>query len=538
MISTSHPTLQKLIKTLEVEQDNDVSTNSNWINRDLAPVPPERRTWKWWNFCTFWISDCLNVNSFMIAGSFIALGCNWWQALIVVAVGYSLAAVVLVINGRAGAVYHVGYPVLTRSSFGLVGAYIPILNRILLGIVWYSVQSWIGGECVYQMLRAMAPSVADIPNTFGPNAGLTVAQFLGWFLFSLLSLIAIWFPVEKIRHLFTLKSIIVPIAAVALFVWAVVNSHGLGPIVDQPATFTSSSQAAWAIVSGITGCMGNMAALIVNTPDFTRYSTKPSDITYSQLITMPLGFFLTSFIGIIVTSAAQHLYGEALWNPIDILDRMENRAAVFFLAFAFAFATLGTNLAANSIPVGADLSAVFPRFLNQRRGGYICAAIAMCLTPWNLLSGAQNFLNFLTAYTIFLAPITGIMITDYYFVKKGKLAVPQLYDPSGIYWYKWGCNWRAYASYILAIVPNLPGFVGAVGHTAPPGADRIFTLAWFVGFLLSSAFYYLFNMFFPCHWIIAENEKEVVVDPSSVPKDDHEKEQITSRHSGQTYDDA
>ncbi|ORY99812.1 permease for cytosine/purines, uracil, thiamine, allantoin-domain-containing protein [Absidia repens] len=520
--------LKKFLKKLEVPQDNDISTQSNWINRDLAPIPPERRTWGAWNYVAFWISDCLNVNTFMIGGSFIALGCSWWQALVVVAIGYGLSAVVLVTNGRVGAIYHIGFSVFTRSSFGMYGALIPILNRILLGVIWYGVQASIGGQCVYQMLRAIAPSIDNLPNSLPESAGITTKDFLGFFLFSLFSCVAIWFPVEKIRHLFTLKSILVPIAAIALFVWAVVNVHGLGPMVEQPSTFTSNDDMAWGIIASIISCFGNMAALIVNQPDFARYSKKPSDIIFSQLITLPLGFFFTSFIGIVVTSASQTLYGEALWNPIDLLGKMDNRPAVFFLAFAFAFATLGTNLAANSIPVGADLSAVFPRYINMRRGGYVAAAIGFSITPWNLLSGAQVFLNFLTGYTVFLSPITGVLIADYYIVKKGHYAVEDLYSPSGIYWYKYGINWRAYAAYIGGIIPNIPGFVGAMGNYAPPGADKIFNLAWPIGFVLGFSIYLTCNFFFPCRWIIAEREKEIIMDPSAYEKEKTETPEASS----------
>ncbi|KAI8082701.1 permease for cytosine/purines, uracil, thiamine, allantoin-domain-containing protein [Halteromyces radiatus] len=514
--------IQQILKKLEVGQNNDISTNNNWINRDLAPIPPERRTWGTWNYVAFWISDCLNVNTFMIGGSFVALGCSWWQALVVVAIGYGLSAVVLVINGRVGAIYHIGFSVFTRASFGMYGAFIPILNRVLLGVVWYGVQAWIGGQCVYQMLRAIAPSIDDLPNSLPPNAGTTTKAFLGFFLFSLLSCVAIWFPVERIRHLFTLKSIVVPIAAISLFIWAVVNVHGLGPIVNQPSSFTSNEDMAWGIIGSIISCFGNMAALIVNQPDFARYSIKPRDIIYSQLITLPLGFFFTSFIGIVVTSASQHMYGEALWNPIDLLNRMDSRPAVFFLAFAFAFATLGTNLAANSIPVGADLAAVFPRYINMRRGGYVAAAIGFCITPWNLLSGAQAFLNFLTGYTVFLAPITGVLIADYYFVKKGHYSVADLYDPAGIYWYTYGINWRAYAAYLIGITPNLPGFAGVTGNYVSPVAEKIFKLAWPIGFIIGGGVYILCNWLFPCQWIIAEREKEVVMDPSALKKDKYE----------------
>ncbi|CAO3610697.1 unnamed protein product [Cunninghamella echinulata] len=507
--------LKIFLNKLEVDQDNDVSDNNNWVNRDLAPIPPERRTWRAWNFVTFWISDCLNVNTFMIAGSFIALGCNYWQSLIIVAIGYSLCAVILVFNGRCGADYHIGFPVITRASFGLVGAFIPIVNRIFLGVVWYGVQAFIGGQCVYQMLHAIAPSIENIPNTFSPDAGVTVKAFLGFFLFSLVSLIPIWYPTERIRHLFTIKSIFVPIAAIALFIWAVVNCGGLGPIVEQPATFKSTGEATWVVIASITSCFGNMAALIVNTNDFTRYSTKPSDIALSQLITLPLGFFLTSFIGIVVTSASLHLYGEALWNPIDLLAKMDNRPAVFFLAFAFAFATLGTNLCANSIPVGADLTALFPKYINQRRGGYFCAMIGFCITPWHLLSGAETFLNLISGFTVFLGPITGVLIVDYYIIKKRHLHVTDLYDPKGIYWYTYGINWRAYAAYIGGIIPNLPGFIGSFSHSAPVGADKIYNLAWIVGFIVGGSIYYIVNILFPCHWIIAEKQKEVIVDTSA-----------------------
>ncbi|KAM3582558.1 uracil permease [Umbelopsis sp. WA50703] len=510
-----------------------------WINRDLAPVPHDRRTWGAWNYVSYWISDCLNVNTWMIAGSLIATGMNYWQALITVAVGYGLASIVLVLNGISGATYHVGFPVISRSSFGLVGSFIPILNRVIMACVWYGVQAWIGGQCVYQMLRAIAPSIDNIPNPF-PNdgSGLTIQYFIGFIVFWFVSLFAIYIPVERIRHLFTVKSIFLPIAAFALFIWSIVAAHGLGPIIKQPATFTSSDQAAWAIINGITGCLGNMAALIINTPDFTRYARKPSDIYYSQLITMPVGFFITSFIGVIVTSSAQVLYGEAIWDPLQLLDKMDSRPAVFFIALAFALATLATNLCANSIPAGADMSALMPRYLNIRRGGFICAIVGICIEPWKLLSGAGNFLNFLSAYAVFLGPICGVMIADYFLVKRKHIIVADLYKQDGIYWYTYGINWRGYAGYIGGIIPNLPGFVGAMGHTVPIGATHVYAFAWILGFLVGGLIYLLCNLAFPCKWIIEERRKEVRYDteekPGAVPpgteEDGENRASIASSH--------
>ncbi|KAI9283847.1 NCS1 nucleoside transporter family [Umbelopsis sp. AD052] len=488
-----------------------------WTNADLAPVPHDRRTWTAWNYVAYWIADCLNVNTWMIAGSLIATGMTWWQALISVAVGYGICAVVLVLNGISGAEYHVGFPVVCRSSFGLAGSFIPVLNRVIMACVWYGVQAWIGGECVYQMLRAIAPSIDNVPNTFPESSGTTSKAFIGFIVFWFVSLFAIWVPVDRIRHLFTVKSILLPIAAFSLFIWSIVRAHGLGPIISQPATFTSSDQAAWAIINGITGCMGNMAALIINTPDFTRYARKPSDIYYSQLVTMPVGFFITSFIGVVVTSSAQYMYGEAIWDPLQLLEKIDSRPAVFFIALAFALATLATNLCANSIPAGADMSALLPRYINIRRGGYICAVIGICITPWKLLSGASNFLNFLSAYAVFLGPICGVMVVDYFLVKRRHLVVEDLYRADGIYWYTWGINWRGYAGYIGGIAPNLPGFIGAMGYEVPIGATKLYSFAWILGFLVGGIIYYVCNLLFPCKWIIEERRKEVRYDVEDKP---------------------
>ncbi|OZJ03758.1 hypothetical protein BZG36_03059 [Bifiguratus adelaidae] len=465
-----------------------------WI---WEPTPPEKQTWGWFNYVSYWVSDCFNINTWMIGGSFIEIGMSWWQALICVAIGYSVCAVILVLNGFAGAKYHIGFPVQSRSSFGMYGSYIPIINRSLMACVWYGVQAWIGGQCVFQMLRAIAPGIVNIPNQLPANTGATSKDFIGFVVFWLVSLLFIYPPVEKIRHLFTLKCILLPIAGLALFIWSIVDAHGMGPIISQPATFTSTSQATWSMVLGITSSMGNMAALVVNTPDFTRYAKKPSDIVWSQLLTMPIGFLITSFMGIVVASGSKVIYGTVLWSPLDLLAQLDNRAAVFFIAFAFALATLGTNLCANSIPAGADLSALFPRFINIRRGGYICALIGLCICPWKLLADAGGFLNFLSAYSVFLGPIAGIMVCDYLLIQKQHLVVAELYKTQGLYTYSHGWNWRAYAAYIEGMIPNLPGFAGALGASVPVGATRVYGFAWILGFLVAVAIHYGLSTIFP-----------------------------------------
>jgi NCS1 family nucleobase:cation symporter-1 len=191
---------------------------------------------------------------------------------------------------------------------------------------------------------------------------------------------------------------------------------------------------------------------------------------------------LTSFVGIIVSSSSTIIYKETIWNPLDILRRFldeggsSNRAGVFFIAAAFALAQLGTNIAANSVSAGTDMTALLPRYINIRRGGYICALVGLTMCPWRLLSSSNNFTTYLSAYSVFLSSIAGVIICDYYIVRKGFLEVKSLYSArrDGPYYFLAGVHLRAYAAYVAGILINVVGFVGAIGRSVPIGARYIY----------------------------------------------------------------
>lgn len=283
------------------------------------------------------------------------------------------------------------------------------------------------------MLRAIWPSYASLPNSMPASSGANTRDYLSFFLFWVLSLPALWFPVHKIRHLFTVKAYFVPVAGVAYFIWAIVKAHGIGPIVHQPNT-AQGSALGWAMVKGIMSSLANFSTLIVNDCDFARFARKPRDALWSQFFTIPLGFAVTSFIGIIVSSSSTVIYGEPIWNPLDLLSNFLDgansgeRFGVFVIAAAFTLAQLGTNIAANSVSAGTDLTALLPRYLNIRRGSYICALVGLAMCPWTLLSSSNNFIVYLSAYSVFLSSIAGVIIYDYYIVRKGYLQVTELYS--------------------------------------------------------------------------------------------------------------
>lgn len=476
-------------------------------------------------------------------------GLSWWQSWLCVWVGYLVAAAFVCLTGRIGAVYHISFPVTARASFGIWGSFWPVLNRVVMAIIWYGVQSYIGGihshpytwkcprltkigECVTLMIEAIWPSYRNLHNSLSASAGVDTKNFLSFFLFWLLSLPALWFPVHKVRHLFTVKAIYSPIAAIAFFGWAISRANGLGPIIHQPNT-VHGSEFRWAMVKGIMSCIGNFAALIMNDPDFSRFARTPKDALWSQLFTIPIGFGVTSFIGIIVSSSSSVIFNDGYtWNPLDLLGKFLDGASsgqrfgIFVIATGFALAQLGTNISANSVSAGTDLTALLPRYLNIRRGSYICAAVGLAMCPvslppvfplglyphlcirrkiiltkkqWNLVSTSNNFTTYLSAYSLFLSAIAGVMICDYYIVRKGYLNIKALYSArtTDAYYYSFGFSWRAYAAYLSGIMVNIVGFAGAVGKDVPVGAQYIYNVNYFSGVLVSGIVYFVLTWIWP-----------------------------------------
>ncbi|ODV63657.1 uncharacterized protein ASCRUDRAFT_73466 [Ascoidea rubescens DSM 1968] len=362
------------------------------------------------------------------------------------------------------------------------------------------------------MLRAIFSNNLD-SKLSGSISGTTPFQYLGFIIFWTLSLPAIWFPPQTIRHLFTAKAAVVPIAGIAFLIWAIVKAGGIGPVVHQETTI-SGSKHGWAFIASLMNCIANFATLILNAPDFSRFAKTKKSSFWSQAISIPFCFALTSLIGILVSSASTIIYGRTYWSPLDVLGlflenyKSGNRAGVFFIAFAFALAQLGTNISANSLSAGTDMTALLPRYISIRRGGFICAAISLCICPWNFFKSSNNFTSYLSSYSVFLSAISGVVFSDYFWVRRGLLKLLHLYtgDKNSDYRFnKIGVNWRAYVAYICGILINIVGFAGDVGQDVPIGATYIYRLNYFCGFIISFVLYGVLSHFFPFQGIPISN---------------------------------
>ncbi|KAL5525044.1 hypothetical protein ACEPAF_8913 [Sanghuangporus sanghuang] len=478
--------------------------NSAYSNKDMDPVPPHLRTWTTLNYIMYWISDATNVAVWELASSMLAVGLSWKQALPAIAVGHIIIAMVMVANGTIGARLHIPFPVLNRSSFGFWFSYFSVISRVVLSMFWFGIQSFTGSECIYQMLKAIWPSIAGMHNQLPSGAHITTSGMLCYILYWLIQFPFMFVSPQKIRWLFVVKGILVPIAWFAMLIWSFVKVPSSQGILAQSASI-SGSALSWAWLSALNSALGIYATLAVNIPDFTRYAKTERD-QYIQLFIIPTVFTFCCFIGIAVTSAGEALYGAVLWDPLTLIDRWDNRAAAFFASFAFFLATLGTNISANSLCAGNDMTALWPKYINIRRGQVICAFIggwAFC--PWEVLASASGFLSFMNGYSVFLGPFAGIMVTDYWILRRGKVDVPSMYRPHGRYRYIGGVNWRAALALLVSVTPNMPGLINSINKSVKIGGSvHIFDLAWIYGYCSASIVYYLTSIVFPAQGTILD----------------------------------
>ena len=509
-------TRERIVRFLEVTQHKRGSNKraegimeSFLFNDDLAPVEAGRRIWDWKQYVFFWISGSFNVNTWQISATGMQLGLNWWQTWICIWIGYIAVAFFVVISSRIGNFYHIAFPISSRISFGIYFSLWIVLNRVVMGCVWYSVQTYIGSQTVQLMLKAVFGTNLEqrIPNTMNTQ-NITTFGFMSFMIFWAAQLPVLWFPPQTLRYLFTLKSIITPFAAFGFLIWTLKKSHGKLAMGSLNKEHPHGSVLAWNFIISIMSALDNFSTLILNAPDFSRFARTRRSSIYSQMIILPLMYAIISIIGILVTSAAYTMYGENYWSPLDVLGRFldhktaGNRAGVFLISLCFGIAQLGTNIASNSISVGTDMTALLPKFINIRRGSFLCAAISLAICPWNLMASSSKFTTALAAYAVFLSSISGVVCADYYVVRKGYISLQNCYTnaPNSLYMYgsRYGTNWRAVVAYIIGIVPNFPGFLGSLDVKGVPiGAMHVYHLNYFVGFGVSFLIYSILAYYFP-----------------------------------------
>jgi NCS1 family nucleobase:cation symporter-1 len=464
---------------------NDARTNSlaaetirssGLYNKDLAPVPPERRVWRTYNYAALWISMSVNIPTYMLASGMIAGGMNWKQALFTVFLGNVLVLIPMLLNAHAGARYGIPFPVFARASFGVLGANVPAILRALVACGWFGIQTWIGGEAINAMITAFAPGWGH----FAYGSAFCFAFF--W----LLNVLVILRGIETIRFLQGVSAPFLLLIGLALLLWARGKAGGFGPMLSTPSKFQNFGDFFRFFVPSLTGVVGFWATVSLNIPDFTRYARSQRDQMLGQALGLPATMTFYSFIGIAVTSATLIIFGQALWDPVAVLSRLGNPWAVVVAMIALLMATLNVNVAANVVSPANDFSNISPRRISFRTGGLITCFVGILMQPWKLMANYGSYIfGWLVGYSGFLGPIAGVLICDYFLVRKKILLPEDLYRRGGQYEYSHGFHWQAIGALAAGAA------VAFIGLLVPP-LHVLYNYAWFVGFAVSFLAYFAF----------------------------------------------
>jgi NCS1 family nucleobase:cation symporter-1 len=467
----------------------DDFTGSAFHSPDMAPTTKAQRKWGVWDIAALWISMSACVPTYMLGSSLIDQGMNWWQAVLTIFLANAIVLVPMVLNAHAGTKYGIPFPVYCRASFGILGANVPALLRALVACGWFGIQTWIGGDAIYQILAVFLPGMKDAP--VDPDLKINLPQ-LGCFLFFWgINMVVIYRGIETIRILLNIKAPLLIILGLALLAWAYWAAGGFGPMLAKPSAFPSDAAFWKFFFPALTGMVGFWATLSLNIPDFSRYAYSQRDQVIGQAIGLPTTMALYSFIGVAVTSATMVIYGTTIWNPIDLVAKFTNPAVLVVALFGICLATLATNLAANVVSPANDFANLWPRRISFRTGGLITGVIGILIQPWKLLADPSEYIfAWLVGCSALLGAVGGILIADYFLVRQTKLDVAGLYRKDGPYWYWNGFNPYALIALVAGIAPCVPGFLEKVANRNVGEIwIEIYRYAWFVSFGIAFLIY-------------------------------------------------
>jgi nucleobase:cation symporter-1, NCS1 family len=475
--------------------NKELSSSTHLWNDDLAPTSAAQRTWRWYHFAALWVGMVMCIPAYTLSASLIEGGMSAWQAVFTVFLANAIVLMPMLLIGHAGTRYGIPYAVLARASFGTTGARLPALMRAIVACGWYGIQTWFGGSMIYTLLGAMLGH--EIGGGKIAGLGINLGQLLCFLAFWA---IQFWYIVHGMDSIRKLETYTAPLKIVICFVllgWVYNKAGGFGPLLDQPSQFVAGGKKAGQFWStfwpSLTAMVGFWATLALNIPDFTRFAKSQRDQVVGQSIGLPVPMGLLAMLAVIVTSATVVLYGKAIWDPVDLSSRMQG-GAVLVALIILLIDTVSVNLAANLVGPAYDFSALSPSRISYRVGGYITASIAIVMMPWKILESTQGYIfTWLIGYSALLGPIAGILIIDYYFIRKTELDVAQLYKQDGAYSYRNGWNTAAIVAFVDGVLPNIPGFLNAAFPASFPEVGETFktlyTYAWFVGIAISALVY-------------------------------------------------
>ena len=474
-------------------------------NDDLAPVPIAKRTWTTYNYIALWIGMAHNVATWTLAAGLIALGMAWYQAILTIMIANVLVLIPMLANSHAGTKYGIPFPVFARASFGVWGANLPALIRAFVACGWFGIQTWIGGGAIFVLVGEIlgdswlkASSISIGTGQFAPQPWTMWISFL---VFWALNILIIMRGMDTIRRFENWAAPFVMVVAIILLVWMAIAAGGFGPIVNDPGKLGWGVDFWKVFPPALMGMIAFWSTLSLNMPDFTRFGRSQREQAWGQVLGLPTTMTIFPLIAVLVTSASAVVFkGDPIWDPVQLVGKMDNIFVAIFALFTLAVATLSVNVAANTVSPSYDFSNVFPKYISFRTGGLITGVIGILIQPWNLYSDPHAYIfTWLGTYGGATGAIAGVLIADYWWVRRNHLHLAELYRRGGRYEYNSGWNWIAVVSLLVGILFAIGGSYSGNGDPYPangfiPLLKPLADYSWVVGLVVAFVLYGVLTM--------------------------------------------
>ena len=450
-------------------------------NEDLIPA---KQNWSWYNIFSFWMSDVHSMGGYMVAASLFALGLASWQVFIALIVGISIVQIAANLVAKPSQISGVPYAVIARQAFGVYGAYIPSLIRGLIAISWYGIQTWLASNALMLIVLKFFPHLSVLTDV--SFAGLSA---IGWICFGImwiLQALVFWKGMNAIKVFIDWAGPLVYVVMLALAGWLVSQVGWSNISFNLGSKNLSSSEQFAQLMIAIALVVSYFSGPLLNFGDFSRYGKSMQQVKKGNFWGLPFNFIFFSLITVLTVSGTYSLFGKMVTDPLETVAMIDNTFVVVLGLLTVLTATIGINIVANFVSAGFDFSNLMPQKLSFRSAGMIAALGSVFITPWNLFNSPELIHYTLDVLAAFIGPLFGILIADFYFIKKQKIDIDDLFNdqPNGAYWYKNGVNPKAIGALIPAVSIGLVfTLVPAVQHLAP--------FNWFIGAFLGASFYFI-----------------------------------------------
>ncbi len=454
--------------------DRRAIERSPLYNEDLAPVPLPARVWTTYTYAALWISMAHCIPTYMLASGLMSAGMNWKQALFTILLGNTIVLVPILLNSHPGTKYGIPFPVFARAAYGTSGSNLPALMRALVACGWFGIQAWIGGEAIHTFFAAIIPGWHGL---LGRGFdGHTTTEWISFLLFWGLNIFIIFKGMDLLRKVENWAAPYVLVVTGILLYWAVKEADGFGPLLAKPGKFTTLEAFLPIFVPSLTAMIGFWATLSLNMPDFTRFGRSQREQTLGQTVALPTTMFLFAAMGVLITSASAIIFGEPIWDPVKLVGKFQDPWIVAIAMFSVVVATLAVNIAANVVSPANDFANAMPKWISFKTGGLITGLIGIAMMPWKLLADPKGYIfTWLLGYSGGLGSIAGVLIVDYWVIRRRTLRLEDLYLREGAYRYNGGWN-------PAAVIATLVGCAVAWGGLVIPALKGLYDYAWFVGF--------------------------------------------------------